>query len=163
MMCFSVVFIIAVTVMYILLHRKKILRFQAVAGILMIIYLGVIFASTVFTRMPESERLDQLNFFWSWREVFFHGNKKLLEENLLNLLLLFPVGSFLPPLFCKKFSLWSGFLAGTVVSAGIELCQLVFYRGLFEWDNMVHNGIGCMVGCMISGTVLEYRKKRKNF
>ena len=27
-------------------------------------------------------------------------------------------------------------------------------RGLFEWDDMIHNGLGCMVGCLgVDGVV----------
>lgn len=26
----------------------------------------------------------------------------------------------------------------------IEVSQLVFMRGLFEWDDMIHNRIGCI-------------------
>ncbi len=28
------------------------------------------------------------------------------------------------------------------MSATIELSQLIFMRGLFEWDDMIHNGLG---------------------
>ena len=35
-----------------------------------------------------------------------------------------------------------------MISAVIEVSQLVFMRGLFEWDDMIHNRIGCMVGCI---------------
>lgn len=31
----------------------------------------------------------------------------------------------------------------------IEVCQLIFMRGLFEWDDILHNGLGCMVGCLV--------------
>lgn len=47
-------------------------------------------------------------------------------------------------------------LIGIVTSAMIETCQLVFYRGLFEWDDMIHNGIGCMIGCVIMGICRRY-------
>ena len=40
-------------------------------------------------------------------------------------------------------------LFGVLVSAVIETSQLVFMRGLFEWDDMIHNGLGCMIGSMI--------------
>ena len=26
-----------------------------------------------------------------------------------------------------------------------EFCM----RGLFEWDDIIHNGLGCMVGCLV--------------
>ena len=36
-----------------------------------------------------------------------------------------------------------------MISAVIETSQLVFMCGLFEWDDMIHNGLGCMVGCLV--------------
>lgn len=38
---------------------------------------------------------------------------------------------------------------GVLISAVIETSQLIFMRGLFEWDDMIHNGLGCMVGCLV--------------
>lgn len=37
-------------------------------------------------------------------------------------------------------------MIGFVISCIIEVCQLVLCRGLFEWDDMVHNALGCLVG-----------------
>lgn len=159
--CFFVILTLTVAIAIILLYNGKIIRRQAVAGILSVFCLGIIFASTVFTRLPESDRLYELNLFWSWKEVFLHGNKDLLEENLLNLLLLFPVGILLPPVFNREIRWWISLLIGVSVSAGIELSQLVFYRGLFEWDDMIHNGIGCMIGGFVSEAVWKvYWKNR---
>lgn len=153
MVCFGIILALAAIGTAVLLRRGQICRRQAAAGILMVLCLGIIFASTVFTRLPEPNRLYELNLFWSWKEVFLQGNKELLEENLLNLLLLFPVGFLLPPLCNRKVIWWISLLIGVAVSAGIELSQLAFYRGLFEWDDMIHNGIGCMLGCFVSEAV----------
>lgn len=56
------------------------------------------------------------------------------------------------------------FIAGFLISAVIELCQLVFRRGLFEWDDMIHNGLGCMVGSLLMNLLLEKWRdsRRKN-
>ena len=43
----------------------------------------------------------------------------------------------------------TAFFIGILISAVIEVSQLVFMRGLFEWDDMIHNGVGCMFGGMI--------------
>lgn len=49
------------------------------------------------------------------------------------------------------------------VSVVIECCQLVFKCGLFEWDDMIHNGIGCMLGDMIGNTILnEWQRLKGN-
>lgn len=49
-------------------------------------------------------------------------------------------------------------MTGILISAVIKISQLVFRRGLFEWDDMIHNGIGCMVGC--AGTNAVWKEHR---
>lgn len=49
---------------------------------------------------------------------------------------------------------------GVLISAVIETSQLVFMRGLFEWDDMIHNGLGCMVGCLVVDGVIKNKKDR---
>lgn len=165
--CFSVLcLLVALRAGYLLWH-KKILLSQAVSGMLLLIFLGVVFGSTVFARQPKDYREYRLELFWSWKEVF-HGHRELLIENLLNILLLFPVGFLLPSLFHKKLPWWLGLLAGLIISAGIEIGQLVLCRGLFEWDDMVHNSLGCMLGLLCgnaeidiwSQLIKKWRRKR---
>ena len=164
--CFSVLcLLVALSAGYLLWH-KKILLSQAVSGMPLLIFLGVVFGSTVFARQPKDYREYRLELFWSWKEVF-HGDRELLKENLLNILLLFPVGFLLPPLFHKKLPWWSGLLAGLIISAAIEIGQLVLCRGLFEWDDMVHNSLGCALGLLFGNiefivwNQLVKRRKRK--
>lgn len=45
--------------------------------------------------------------------------------------------------------LYQALLFGVMISAVIETSQLVFMCGLFDWDDMIHNGLGCMVGCLV--------------
>lgn len=42
------------------------------------------------------------------------------------------------------------FAAGFFVSAVIEVSQLIWCRGWFEWDDMIHNALGCMAGCILT-------------
>lgn len=35
------------------------------------------------------------------------------------------------------------------LSMSIEVIQLVFRLGLFEWDDMIHNTLGCVLGTVI--------------
>lgn len=144
---FIIVFLLAVIIAGYLLHMKQIVHSQAVAGLMAVAFLAVVFASTVFTREPLPVRQYELHLFWSWKEVFFKGSNKMLEENLLNCLLLVPFGALLPAIFHKRIGWKRSFLYGFLISLTIELCQLVFRRGLFEWDDMIHNAFGCMLGC----------------
>lgn len=131
-----------------LYKAKRIKSTQVIAAILLFLFLSVVFASTVFTRTPGIRQYELIPF-WSWYEIFVNCRVGLLRENILNVLLLFPMGILLKPLFGRKIRPFTAFLLGAAVSAAIEVSQLVFRRGLFEWDDMLHNGLGCMLGFMV--------------
>ena len=52
-------------------------------------------------------------------------------------------------------------LAGFLVSVVIELSQLIFKRGLFEGDDMIHNALGCMLGCWVMNWIFVKLKNCK--
>lgn len=158
-MCFSILFITAALVMCILLYCKRIVFSQAAAALLLLLFLGVVFGSTVFTRNPSKDYKYELELFWSWKAVR-RGSREMLKENLLNMVLLLPAGILLPVMLKRKVSWWKGFIIGFLISAMIEISQLIFRRGLFEWDDMIHNGIGCMVGCIFSSLFIRGKKNR---
>lgn len=130
----------------------------------LVFFLGVVFASTVFTR-PTTVRRYELEPLWSWRVILQTHSRKMIKDVLLNCLLLFPMGLLLPLAAGRKLRLSLAFLAGFLVSAVIETSQLLTKRGLFEWDDMLHNALGCMAGCLVmqllQGVVKWIRKKRE--
>lgn len=135
-------------VLFCLYKAKRIKSTQVIAAILLFLFLSVVSASTVFTRTPGIRQYELIPF-WSWYEIFVNHSKELLWENLLNVFLLVPMGILLKPLFGHKMRPFTAFLLGAAVSAAIEVSQLVLRRGLFEWDDMLHNGLGCMLGFMV--------------
>lgn len=160
--CFVVLFLLAVLICSLLFYWHKICLSQMIAGLLLLVFLAVVFASTVFTR-DAGERQYQLELFWSWKEIFgipstgrmgTTGTRAgLLEENLLNMILLFPAGVLLPFVIKRKVCWHQAVLAGIVISAGIEVSQLVFCRGLFEWDDIIHNTLGCLAGSQMGNWI----------
>ena len=57
--------------------------------------------------------------------------------------------ALLPVITNRKVKWYQALVFGVLISAVIETSQLIFMRGLFEWDDMIHNGLGCMVGCLV--------------
>ncbi len=159
---FAVVFLIAAFLAAVLLKQHKIVIMQAVCGLLLLTFLAIVFGSTVFTRTPGI-RQYQLEVFWSWKEILGIGKcgrlgntaeGGLLQENLLNILLLFPAGILLPGVTGRKLKWWMGLLVGITVSSAIEISQLWLCRGLFEFDDIIHNSLGCMLGCLLGNKLL---------
>ena len=164
---FAVVFLIAVFLSVILLKWHKIVMVQAVSGLALLVFLAIVFGSTVFTRTPGI-RQYQLEVFWSWKEILGIGKcgrlgstteGGLLQENFLNILLLFPAGILLPGVFNRKLKWWQGLMVGILVSSSIELSQLLLCRGLFEFDDIIHNSFGCMLGSLVLMLTLDGNTK----
>ena len=161
---FAVVFLIAIFIAAILLRRQKIRIMQAASCLVLLIFLAIIFGSTVFTRTPGA-RQYQLEVFWSWKEILKIGacgrlgsstGDGLLQENFLNILLLLPVGFLLPGTFNRRLKWWQGLITGIIVSSAIEICQLVLCRGLFEFDDIIHNSLGCMLGTLAGNKLYQH-------
>ena len=152
---FFVIVLVVVTIIFsILLKKDKMNLFQLIAGQLLLIFIFIVLGSTVFTRVPDKVEAYKLMPLWSWNEVI-KGDIELLEENLLNFLLLFPFGFLLPFVFYRKISWNKALLMGLAFSFFIETSQLILHRGLFEWDDMIHNSLGAMIGCIIANKIFE--------
>ena len=100
-------------------------------SILFIIYILHVYGSTVFSRVP-STRKYQLELFWSWKEIIHPIGRlgsasryDLLLENILNIVMLLPLGLCLPLAYGKSITWKKGLLIGICISFSIELLQLI--------------------------------------
>ena len=115
---------------------------MAWAGIVIFVLLAL--NEVVFSR-PATDAY-QLNFqpFWSY-EAIMNGRKDLIKEHYLNVAVFIPLGIMLWVVLRKK-KLWRTLAFGCVVSLVIEVMQLTLKRGLCEFDDVMHNTLGCMIG-----------------
>ena len=127
---------------------------------LALIYVGFILLVTLFIREIGSGGKLAWTPFWSWKMVLQHHNSQLLWQILLNILLFLPLGALLA--LKRGRSAKAIVLTGFGLSLCIELCQLVFRLGLFEWDDILHNGSGCVLGMLAARTCQGFLQKIKN-
>lgn len=130
----------------------------------LVMYMMLVLASTVFDRKPGRNYQYEWELFWTWRAVF-EGRTGLIREIFYNLLMLFPYGCLLPAALSwtsgrksgeahagetwdRKQRNWALIVVLTAFcwSFFIELLQLVFKRGLFEFDDMAYNTLGAWAG-----------------
>lgn len=152
--CFCIIVFVAGLLLSRAVQIRRLSISQAVGSLLLLLFLGIVFGSTVFTR-ETSERCYELTLFWSWREIYINHSHVALKEIVLNCILLMPMGLLLPVIAGHRVFPLKGFAAGFFASAIIEICQLVFKRGLFEWDDMIHNALGCMMGCCLMNLLVK--------
>ncbi len=111
-------------------------------------YAFLILAETVLIRKPFIGEHIKLELFWSWKQ--WNVQK---EQILTNVAMFIPIGALAGWLWK-----WKGLLVAAGFSIAIELLQLVTTRGLMEFDDVLHNMIGAVVGV---GIVMVAGKKLK--
>ena len=124
-------------------------------------YLLVVLISTVFSRVSSDEYLYKLELFWSYRNFLEIGVIGVLFENVYNLFLLFPYGFCVRIIFARMKLVWI-WVSGTFISLIIEFLQLALKKGYFELDDIFHNSIGVLLGCLFYFLVVKISKKRRN-
>lgn len=100
--------------------------------------------STLLLRTPGTSHQANLIPLWSWYQGFLQGNDEIRLQIYFNILLFLPFGFFSQ--LSKARPLGRNILRGFLLSLFIEVCQYIFRLGLFEWDDLIHNTLGCALG-----------------
>jgi len=138
---FLISFCVAVVL---LLLWKGIKMGRDLSKLLLVEYLSFMSLMTIVYRKECSERKYDFTPFWSYNEIM-DGKEWLLVENIMNLVVFMPIGLLLGCSF--RTMNWKLVLAiGCVLSVGIELFQFILKRGFTEFDDVMHNTLGCMIG-----------------
>ena len=112
--------------------------------LLLLEYVVLLFATTVFSRnCSEAPRFNFIPF-WSYWEIT-NGRHHLIPEIIMNVIVFVPVGLLLGLAFNKMKWKWV-LLFSLLLSASIEILQFVLHRGFSELDDIMHNTLGCLIG-----------------
>ena len=80
----------------------------------------------------------------------------LLLVTYLNIALFVPIGALLPLASGRKRGIWLALVTGILISTSIEGLQLWLCRGLFEFDDIFDNTLGCVLGQAVIGNPVTY-------
>ena len=114
-------------------------------------YILFILMETVLGRESGVGRVELVPF-WSY------SHPELRMEIILNYLLFMPLGVLLYLCFGEKLGL-RVVIAGLLLSTLIELIQLTFKIGVFEFDDMIGNTVGCLIGAVVGKATREIKKR----
>lgn len=103
-------------------------------------YAFFLLSLAVLARKGFAEPLYRLRLFWSYAKW-----EQEKTQILANVAVFIPLGLLLGLRFG-----WKGFFAGAGFSVLIEVLQLVTCRGVFEFDDMVHNALGTLLGVSLA-------------
>ena len=134
------------------LKEKKKCR-VIIVRLLLLGYLILIFTKTVVFRPSQFSYKHHFAPLWSYMAIK-QGYNELIAENILNVLLFIPIG-FLFYMVIKSARWWAALIFGAIISITIECCQFAFNRGSAEFDDVIHNVLGCMLGY---GIVFLFKK-----
>ena len=79
----------------------------------------------------------------------------MASEVFWNVVLFIPIGVLLMLLLTSKRKWLISVICGFVLTTAIELIQLIFHRGLFEFDDIFHNTLGTVIGIGIYVLVVK--------
>lgn len=135
---------------------------RALGLIILVEYVALLYCSTVLFRSLNKGAAYSLLPFWKYKAVF-EGKSPVLIEILLNVAMFVPIGFLLGVAF-KKSKFIHVLLSSLLLSVSIEIMQLVLNRGFCEFDDVIHNTLGCVIGygaCWLISKqpILTYCKK----
>ncbi len=149
--------------------------FTAAKYAILAVYVLANLYETILFRPVKPGMTAEFELLWSYREALniadglAVSDMELLVEILLNVLLYIPMGYLLP-------FVWPGLrpkrgrrlVSGRIVAIGFacsvltELAQLIFRIGLFEFDDMLNNTLGCLIGCVLYEIIQRRHDKREH-
>ena len=149
--------------------------FAAAKYVILSVYSIANLYETILFRTVRANYKAEWELLWSYREslAFPDGlmslingtvevtRPALLEEIILNILLYVPLGYLLPFIF-EKLKPWQVVAIAFCCSALTEVTQLVCKIGLFEFDDMLNNTMGCVIGLLIYKCIIR-RRVRKSY
>ena len=110
------------------------------------IYIAMILGGTLLNRTAGTQYETEWIPFWSYWDTFVKGDKYLWRQMVYNVIIFVPWGILLPMMLKKERPEKGVIYSAAIFSVAIELCQLLFRCGLFEFDDIFHNTLGAIVG-----------------
>ena len=125
---------------------------KPVVIVLLLMWLGIVLSLTVLGREPFEGRHFQTDFLWSYKYGYKQGSRFVFQM-IENVVMYMPFGFLFPFLLKEKLSGWKLFvitiIAGLAISFTTEFMQSLFRIGLFEFDDLFHNGLGIVIGFLV--------------
>lgn len=143
--CLISLLVLCITIVLILLACKDVYLMRKFVLLAMLMeYVIMVFASTVIYRVSvDYYRFEFIPFYSYYVDS---KDEPMLLQVVLNVVLFIPIGLLLRGVITSwKILLMICF----AISSSIEILQLVFRKGLCETDDVIHNTLGAIIGCLL--------------
>lgn len=153
--CAVVLLLVSFVALHGLLHLK---RPRAIAISTFVAYVFLVISATLLSRYASADAKYKLQVFWSFYEYWKHDRVSLLKENILNIIMFMPIGLLLS-IIIQEYRYRKTAAFSLIFTIFIEVTQLVTHRGLFEFDDIIHNFLGACIGMLIYIVCMERQRK----
>lgn len=147
--------LISVIVAALLIAGLSLLLGKKGNAMLGVLFLFCIAYMTLFYR-EEGDPRSKIELFWSYRQFFSSASLRL--EIVNNIWLFLPLGTILFRLSRRRRVM----VIAVLISVGIELLQFVTGLGLAEFDDVLSNGLGGMLGTWLGYVMLPFGRQNAN-
>ena len=146
--------------------QKKIKPARFLWWAVMACYMIVVIGATLLNRGSNWMTEKIMPLFYSYKDAWVDYSATSWRNIILNICMFVPLG-FLLPLGQKRLrKAWKTYLAGFLTTLFIELSQLILQRGIFEWDDLMDNTLGAMIGygfyALFAAFVNIFRKDKQD-
>ena len=147
----------------VLFQKGKIKLITCITFPLLVLYMSFVTTITIVSRVPSFDARYNLLLFWSYKAIA-SGNSILIAQIFWNVVLFIPIGVLLMLILTCKHKCKISVIVGLFLSVSIELVQLISHRGFFEFDDIIHNTLGVVIGVALYKIVSLIVKRliRKN-
>ena len=162
---YLVAFLACFVFLYILFMHWLNIRFfrilrEPVAIICLVVEIVAIAYFTIFFREQGESHTYELELFWSYKKWILEGSVAFGLEILNNIVLFFPFGFILTDAL-RRCPFWAVLLSSLAVSGCIEMSQLAFRLGLFEFDDIFNNVLGAVAGWCVFHILRSFKRRRR--
>lgn len=151
----AVMLILTCTALFLLLRKymESCRCWKAAMGVLLCCWGILILYATLVQRTEGSgSSVPIWTPFHSYYAVLHGGSRELYRSNFMNAVLFYPAGLLGYELLPKRWGNIGKLAAVTIffalASFGIEYAQYRFRLGLAETDDIIHNGLGALLGAL---------------
>ena len=116
---------------------------------------------TVFGRYSQSYYRYETDVFASYRYLFESYDMNTLQQIILNLMILIPVGFLLCLIIKSRMKYFWALVISFVLTLLVEALQFVSRCGTFEVDDLINNMIGAVIGIAIYAVLKSLNIKRE--
>ena len=112
--------------------------------ILFVVYVFILLYETILKRGTDHEYIMNLTPFWSYSHFMESEYRWQIYQNVF---LFIPYGFLMP--FLTRWPYRYIVTIGILISAFIEMFQYINRIGLCEFDDVFHNALGIIIGCIL--------------